>query len=239
MPDEFKYRVEAFFADSRPVLDVKYDVEKRVKRLLPRDPESPDSLVFRGISASVTTAGTNTIELRLEAAFDSHNLYALRLGYEGSGSPVNEKIWSENVRLTMDRWTEGLTLTESRAGSTPERFRQVVEETTSRERELADQPLPKEDQAAILAIQEAIVERLRQGKYFFTASKEGGTHIKWIRDRFVFQDYGESDDREEFTAVAPFFERLRKFYDWESRYEWLPHTPPEIEVWRFIDRELD
>jgi hypothetical protein len=58
-------------------------------------------------------------------------------------------------------------------------------------------------------------------------------------DRFVFQDYGESDDREEFTSVAPFFERLRKFYDWKACDDWLPPTPPEIEVWRFIDRELD
>src|ERR1035437_11022713 len=32
--------------------------------------------------------------------------------------------------------------------------------------------------------------------------------FKWMGDRFVFQDYGESDDREEFTSVAPFFERL-------------------------------
>ena len=138
----------------------------------------------------------------------------------------------------MDRFTEGLARTESRDGASPERFRQVVEETTARERQIASQPPSLEDRAAILAIQEAILTRLRQGKYFFTAHHEGGTHIKWIRDRFVFQDYGESDDREEFTAEAPFFERLREFYDWPARFDWLPHTPPEIEVWRFIDREL-
>lgn len=38
------------FKDSRPVLDVRYDIERRVKRLLPRD---------------------------LEAALDSHNVYVL------------------------------------------------------------------------------------------------------------------------------------------------------------------
>jgi hypothetical protein len=239
MPDEFTFSVEALFADSRPVLDVKYDVEKRIKRLLTRDPERSETLLFRGISSDVTSAGTTTIELRLEAAFDTHNLYALRLDYEGPRSPVNENIWSENMRRTMDRWTEGLALTESRAGSRPERFRQVVEETTSRERELAQQPPKEEDLAAIAVIRQGILDRLRQGKYFFTAHHEGGTHIKWIQDHFVFQDYGESDDREEFTAVAPFFERLRKFYDWKSRYDWQPHTPPEIEVWRFIGRELE
>jgi hypothetical protein len=238
MPDEFIFSVEACFADSRPVLDVKYDVEKRVKRLLPRDPERLDALLFRGTSASVTTGGTSTIELRLEAAFDTHNLYALRLEYTGPGSPMNEKTWSENVRGTMDRWTESLMLSESRVGASSDRFHQVVEETTSRERELANQPPREEDLAAISAIQQGILDQLRQGKYFFTANKEGGTHIKLIGGRFVFQDYGESDDREEFSTEAEFFERLRKFYDSPARYDWLPHTPREIEVWRFIDREL-
>ena len=51
-----------------------------------------------------------------------------------------------------------------RADASPERFRQVVEETPSRERELANQAPQEEDQSAIRAIQEAILARLRQGK---------------------------------------------------------------------------
>jgi hypothetical protein len=238
MADEFKFHVEACFDDSRPVLDVKYDVERRVKRLLSRDPERPESLIFRGTSASATTAGTDIIELRLEAAFDTHSLYALRLDYEGLRSPGNEQTWSENLRRTMDRWTEGLKRSECGAGGSPERFREVVDETTIRERQLANQPPRAEDQAEILTAQQSIITRLRRGERFFTAHKEGGTNIGWIRDRFVFQDYGESEDREEFTEDAPFLAQLRKFYDWRARYDWMPHTSPEVEVWRFIEREL-
>jgi hypothetical protein len=231
MPDEFKSSVEAYFSDPRPVFDVKYDVETRVKRLLPRDPEQPDALVFRASEKSATTEGTNTIELRLEAAFDSDNLYALLLDYEGPCTPANQKTWSENMRRTMGRWTEGFTRSEPRPGGSPERFRQLVEGSAERQPD-------DEDPAAILTMQQSILTRLREGKRFFTADHEGGTHIKWIGDRFVFQDYGESDDREEFTAEAPFLERLRKFYDWKARYSWMPHTPPETEVWRIIDHEL-
>jgi hypothetical protein len=230
MADEFKHRVEAYFADSRTVPEVKYDVEKRVKRLLPRDPEQPDALVFRAASKSATTDTISAIELRLEAAFETHNLYVLRLDNHGPRSPVDENGWKENMRSTMDRWTEGLTRSESRVGS-PERYRRLLEGT------LEFVP-PQEDPAAILAIQQSVLARLHEGRYFFTAHHEGGTHIKWIGDRFVFQDYGESDDREEFTSDALFLERLRRFYDWRARYDWLPHAPPEIEAWRFIEREL-
>ena len=232
MADDFKFSVEAHFADSRPLADVKYDVEKRVKRLLPRDLEQPDALVFSETAKSATTTGTNIIELRVEGAFDTGNLYALRLDYEGPCTPTNQKSWSENMRRTMGRWTEGFARAESLAGASPERFRQLLDEPTERAPH-------QEDPAAILAIQQSILARLRAGKRFFTAHHEGGTNIKWLGDRFVFQDYGESEDREEFSTEAEFFDRLRKFYDWQARFSWMPHPPPEVEVWKFIDHELN
>ena len=48
MPENWNFQVAAYFTDSRPVRDVKYDIEKRVKRLLHRDPERSETLVFRG-----------------------------------------------------------------------------------------------------------------------------------------------------------------------------------------------
>ena len=139
--------------------------------------------------------------------------------------------------------TEGLILVQNRASAPrPSGFPPVTGDhvLAQRVRVRADQPLPKEDPAAILAIQQSILARLHEGRYFFTAHHEGGTHIKWIRDRFVFQDYGESDDREEFTALDCLipWSVSRHFYDWRALYDWLPHAPPEIEAWRFIEREL-
>jgi hypothetical protein len=226
----------AYFADSRPVLDVRYDIERRVKRLLPRDPDQPETLVFRGTSDGMGTRSSNTIELRLEAAFDTHNLYLLQLDFIPDDGRDEQTIL-DNVKRAIDGWTSKLTLAQKATGS-PERLSQVIAETIAREQELAALPPREEDLAAIREIQEAILKGMRQGKGFFTANKEGGTNIKLVADQFVFQDYGESDAREEFTSDADFLARIRKFYDWPARYDWLPHPPPELEVWKFIEREL-
>jgi hypothetical protein len=207
-----------------------------VKRLLPRDPEQPGTLVFRGTSNAMGTGSSNTIELRLEAAFDTHNLYLLQLDFIPDDGR-NEQTILDNVKRTIDGWTSKLTLAQEAAGS-PERLRQVMAENLAREQELAAMPPREEDLAAIRKIQEAILEGMRRGKGFFTASHEGGTNVELVAGRFVFQDYGESDEREESTSDADFLARIRKFYDWPARYDWLPHPPPELEVWKFIEREL-
>ena len=51
--------------------------------------------------------------------------------------PKTEKTWEENLRVNFNKWTSGLALTEDRAPSSPDHYRQVVEETTAREAELA------------------------------------------------------------------------------------------------------
>jgi hypothetical protein len=213
------------------VLDVKYDIEKRVNSLLPRDLDQPNRLVFRAYSKSYTDNGGSTVELRLEACSDAHNLYALQFEASAPGDPAKEKVWEANVQRNFDHWTQGLALTDVRMPSSPERYRHVLEF------ELAD-PLKPDDAEAIQAVQAEILRDLQEGKSFFTANKEGGTHIRLLNAKFVLQDYGESNDREEFSSSADFLVRLRKFYDWESRRDWRPHAPPEIEAWKFIARQL-
>jgi hypothetical protein len=112
-----------------------------------------------------------------------------------------------------------------------------VEETVARELELANR-VDREAEEAIRVIQEGILDALREGKSFSTVHKEGGTNIRLPGDVFVFADYGESSDREEFASPEAFLARLRKFYDWESRRDWYPHPAPEIEVWKYIERKL-
>jgi hypothetical protein len=234
MPNNWTFRLERRFTDARPVLEVKYDIEKRVNRLLPRDPERPGELVFRAYSKSYTSDGGTTVELRLEAAYETHNLYALQYDVDGSADPSREKTWEENISRMFTRWTDGLAMTEDRAPSSPARYRQVMEETAAGEPNKTN----KDDDEAIRVVQDAILEGLRQGKSFFTAHHEGGTNIQFLGGSFVLADYGESTDREEFSSAAEFLARLRKFYDHESRREWSPHTPPEIEAWRFIERQM-
>jgi hypothetical protein len=219
------------------VLDVKYDIEKRVNRLLPREPDPGGRLVFRAYSTSYTTSGGTTVELRLAAAYETHNLYALQFDACAAADPETQSAREENMSRNFERWTSGLALTEDHAPSSPGRHRQVVEETIAREFQLANY-VNKDDGEAIGAIQEAILSGLRHGKSFFTANKEGGTHIRFLGTTFVLQDYGESNDREEFSSAPEFLVRLRKFYDYESRRDWSPHPPPEIEAWRYIERQM-
>lgn len=237
MPDVWKFRLEARFTDTRPVLDVKFDIEKRVRRILLRDPERP-ALVFRDTSTSYTTpGGTSTVELRLEAAYDTQNLYALEADFAEASDPAKEKKWEENVRTAFDRGTSGLTLTDTCAPCSADRYQQVMQETIAREYDLANRVNP-EEVAAIRAIQDAILSAMRRGKSFATAHHEGGTNIRCIGPVFVLQDYGESNDREEFSDAEKFLLRLRKFYDWESRRDDYPHAPPEVDAWKFIERQL-
>lgn len=237
MPDAWKFRLEARFTDARPVLDVKFDIEKRVRRILRRDPERP-TLVFRGTSPSYTTTdGTSTVELRLEAAYDTHNLYALEADFAAASDPAKEKKWEENVRIAFDRWISGLALTDTSAPCSPDRYQQVMQQTIAREFELAHRVNPEED-AAIRSIQDSILNSLRSGKSFSTSHHEGGTNIRCVGTVFVLQDYGEANDREEFSDTGKFLTRLREFYDWESRRDDYPHAPPELDAWRFIERQL-
>jgi hypothetical protein len=237
MPDTWTFRIATSFTDSRLVLDVKYDIEKRINHLLLRDPEQPDALVFRAYQTSYTTGGGLAWELRLEAACETQNFYTLQFDTDTPSNPAMEKTWEQNVRRSMARWTNGLAVTEERVPSSADRYRQVVEETTARELELANQ-VRTEDDAGIRAVQESILNGLRGGKSFSTAHHEGGTVIKFLQTGFVLADYGESTAREEFTSEAEFLARLRKFYDGESRRDWTPHAPPEIEAWKFIARQM-
>jgi hypothetical protein len=237
MPNDWTFRAQAHFADSRPVLDVKYDIETRVRSLLDREPEPSGALVFRGSIRSYDSSAETVVELRLEAAYETHNLYALRLDANGESDPAKEKMWEENLRRAFDRWVNGLALTDALIPFSPDYYRQVVKDTIARELELKNR-VNTDDDEAIRVIQETILSGLRGGGRFSTAHHEGGTNIRFHGMVFVIQDYGESNDREEFGSDAEFLASLRKFYDWESRRDWYPHVPPEIEAWRYIERQM-
>lgn len=231
MPREWSFQVQGYFADSRPVLDVKYDIEKRVRQLLSRDGEQPEALVYRGWERSYTTAGATTVELRLEAAYEFTNLYRLWVETTGPEDRMQEKKWEENLGHTLDRWLNGLARTDERAPGSAERYRQIVEQTVERG------PDPQ-DPNEVRAIQAGILEALRRGSSFRTVHHEGGTNIRFQGAVFVFETYGESNDCEEFGTEEAFLTRLRSFYEWDARRDWYPHAPPEIEAWKFIERQM-
>jgi hypothetical protein len=211
--------LEARFADERPPLDVVYEMESRVRRLLPLDPNA-SGLVFRG------AAPGNAIELHLEAADETHNVYLLRL----EATTINA-----TAQANFSRWMAGLATAAAVQGS-PERYSRLMAEAIAGEAARGN-PGP-EDAAAIARIQQAMLAGLGRGKSFGTVSKEGGTNIRWAGDRFVMQDFGDSEERKEFTGPAAFLGALRQFYDRRAWWEFHPHRASETQIWQYIAGQL-
>jgi hypothetical protein len=76
------------------------------------------------------------------------------------------------------------------------------------------------------------------GKRFATAHHEGGTRLYFKGTKFVREDFGLEESLTEFSTDGEMLTCLRNFYDWESRKGTYPHRPPELDVWKFIQREL-
>jgi len=94
------------------VLDVRYDIERRVKRLLPRDLSNTENLVFAELLQTARTPSS----------------YAWKQPAIGTAA---------NLRNTMERWTKSLAIVETTAIGSPDRRRQLVRDTIAREAELA------------------------------------------------------------------------------------------------------
>ena len=95
-----------------------------------------------------------------------------------------------------------------------------------------------EDPDPIVAIQNKVLMALRKGKQFRTAHHEGGSILSFNGQTFQREDYGEYPDLKQFATDQEMIECIRAFYDWESRRETYPHRPPELEVWKYIERQL-
>ena len=86
---------------------------------------------------------------------------------------------------------------------------------------------------------EIALDALRSGMGFFSASKEGGSHLFFDGSVFRRKDYGDGPD---WSAVyaddASMIDGLRRFYDWDARRDSYPHRKPDLEVWQYIHSQL-
>ncbi len=110
-----------------------------------------------------------------------------------------------------------------------------MREAIEHETQLADK---KEDAAPIRAVQNVILEAVRGGKRYTTAHHEAGSTIAFHKRRFVKSDWGEDPGERVFRDDDDFVAFLREYFDWDSRKETRPYKPPELDVWRFIERQF-
>jgi hypothetical protein len=228
---------EAYFWHQGRPWDVKFEIEKSARMLLARGPGEPAPLVFTGKSGS----GDPSYRARFcfEAASPDRLLYSLRLD---AAYPrkffTEEKIRQLYTDRAFARWIQGLQLTTapgSHAAFSPILYQQLVAETLTCERELADR---REDEAPIAAVRQAVLAALRAGKKCGSANKEGQTSFHFNGTQFVRDHVGEEDELQLFAGDAEVLADLRKFYDWDTKRDTYPHPPPELDVWRFIERKL-
>jgi hypothetical protein len=232
--------LETHFWHERPPFQTKIDIEKLTGILLERDPKNTEKLVYRGSS---TLGRTHELELRFEAVLprapyvmrppterrEFKNLYLLRLVTNASEKDANRAFEYWSLRLQCcQRVTDFRDHSQS---FYDDHVRESIEHEEAERRRV-------EDPDPIIALQKKVLAALEDGKQFRTAHKEGGTILFFNGRNFVREDYGDDPNIKEFVTREEMIACIRNFYDWDSRKETYPHRPPELEVWKFIQRQL-
>ena len=232
----WKRRYSAFFWHALDPFDLKYQVEKDCGRLLDRDPQQTPWLTFE--SASHVPPNHYRLLLRFEAAAPDRNLYSLKL----AATALREWVGEESFRRCADRafvhWTRNLQLIPDPGpveSASEERYRQLVQSAIERESQLA---MRHDDSAPIQAVQQDILQALRNGASFRSSHDEGGSSIYFNGSRFVKQDFGLEAGRSVLDSDEEMLIFLRNYFDFEAGRDTRPHKPPELEVWKFIQSQL-
>jgi len=233
---EWSEHYQTYLWRPRVPFDVKFEIERATGILLERDRRQTGQLIYRG--ASSIPPNRYQAQLRFEAALPQRNLYSMHVDVTAPRDWIGEADFHRGANRAFAYWTrnlQGVVDPGSLASASREIYDQRVAKTLALELALANR---KEDMAPISAIQQAILDGLRRGRSFRTAHHESGMTIYFDGGQFIKQVYGVEESREIFARDDQIIAYLRAFYDWEARRNMYPHQPPELEVWRFIQRQL-
>lgn len=218
---------------------VKYAVEKMTKQLLQREPLDLTAPVLRYAGTSGAGGHPCTVRLELVAVSGARHLY--RLTHESSAP----RRWEKELGFTADcerrfvHWCRQLRIV-ANAQAWPSAPSDSVERCVMAvvaEEDAAARVV--EDRAPVIELQRQVLDALRGGMGFFTAGKEGGSHLFFDGQVFRRNDYGEAPEASTvYTDGAAMVECLRRFYEWDASQDSYPHAKPELAVWQFIQGQL-
>jgi hypothetical protein len=235
-----------FEHDSAPTA-MKRSIETLTRQLLQREPLDLTEPSLR--YASTSGAGGHPSSVRLE-------LIGMRVGAGPGASSVSylyalshersaPRRWEDEQRFTADcaqrfaHWCEKLTIVadeQSWPRAPRAALEQCVRDVVAAEDAAA---CVVEDMAPVLALQRQVLDGLRGGMVFFTAGKEGGSHLVFDGKVYRRDDYGDQPQLSfVYADDAAMVEALRRFYDWEAHRDCYPHPKPELEVWQYIHSRL-
>lgn len=232
----------ALFAHEDRSTAVKYAIEKLTVQLLHREPVDAGvpALRYSGTSGAGGHPSTVRLELRaVRTGGERNHLYSL------TSERSAPKRWEDEHRFIADcerrfaRWCGQLPMVRSeRMWALGKRLplTDTIDETIATEDAAAR---IVEDPAPIAAVQRQVLDALHSGMGFFTANKEGGSHLFFDGRVYRRNDYGEEPNLSEvYVDDAAMVVCLRDFYDWDSRRDTYPHPKPELDVWNYILGQL-
>ena len=234
-------RTALFAHEGRPTA-VKYAIEKITVQLLRREPEAIGNPVLRYSGTSGAGGHPCTVRLQLLAVRTSPEpRFLYRLTSERSAP----KRWEDEHRFMaacargFAHWCGQLQIVKSErpwAASDQALLNDTIAETIVAEDAAA---LIVEDPAPVAAVQRQVLDGLRGGFGFFTAHKEGGSHLFFDGHVYRRNDYGEEPNLSEVHADdAAMLACLRAFYNWDAQRDSYPHPKPELAVWNYILGQL-
>ena len=230
---------EALFEHDEAPTATKYLVEKLTAQLLRREPIDITDLGLRYAGTSGAGGHPSTVRLELKAVGPGKYLYAL------TSVGTAPRRWEDERRFTADcerrfaHWCRQLRIVPN-AGDWPAAPHALLEQTileTAAAEDVAARRV--EDPAPVAAVQRQVLDALRAGMGFFTAGKEGGSHLFFDGQVFRRNDYGDEPNLSEVHVDdAAMLACLRRFFDWDAQQETYPHRKSELAVWEHIRGRL-
>jgi hypothetical protein len=239
---DWKVVREAYFEHDDGPTAVRFMIEKLTVQLLRREPVDIAAPALRYSGTSGAGGHPSTVRLELKAAGPGRNLYLL------ISERTAPKRWEEERKFTDDcdrrfaYWCAKLDIVSTQvAAARLARVSRASLELAIFSAVAAEDAAARvvEDPVPIAEVQAEVLAAMRAGMGFFTAGKEGGSHLKFDGKVYRRIDYGEEPFFNESHADgAGMLVCLRKFFDWESRRHTYPHPKPELEVWEYIRGRL-
>jgi hypothetical protein len=225
-----------YFWSSSDPSKMRFETEKTMRLLLARDEAHTERLTYSG-SDNPPFIGRN-VRLRFEAALPKGNWYSLQITAWVPNTWNSETEFHSYADKAFEHWTSNLQtaptlglLGDASKELYTRRAQDAVDEEARRTSE-------KEDPAPVTALKHEILDGLRSGASFRTSHHEGGTTIYFDGKTFIRSEYGEQTSSRVLTTDEETLDCIQALYDWESRKDTFPHRPPELEAWRFIQRQL-
>lgn len=217
------------FRDARPPHAIQCDLERDHMVLL--RPAMENGRLQYSIESRIN--GTSyRILLRYEAAFENTHCYTLFIEISWQDQPATAHDYhARSSAGWLDLWLSRYTPSNPApaSGRSEQRYRDTVAEAVAFEHHLVDVP----------AVQQAILQGLRDGGRFSTSHKEGGTRILYSNGAYVRSDYGDNISDERYADETTFLTALRQFYDWQTSRATYPEKVDELTAWKLILRLLE